>query len=166
MLRNRATRFFHWTPPTCVKAAALVLEVVDFAGPAAGFGASTEVDKGETLVLSQRGEVEVFGAEEEQRVEQHYGRVGAQLLTLPQVGLFNARGNSAACRREEEAGETSQVLQLLNAPQVVANFVCSLVQWVHWNLFVEKYFMLPLLRAMSVKTQRRSAALRGVVICE
>lgn len=72
-------------------APSLVSEVVDFAGSAAGFGASSEVGKREPLVLCQRGEVEILGAEEEQRVEQHYGGVGAQLLTLPQVGLHNTR---------------------------------------------------------------------------
>lgn len=65
--------------PTCLFPAgrgstySVVLEVVNFAGSAAGFGASSEVGKGEALVLRQCSEVEVFGAEEEQRVEQHYG---------------------------------------------------------------------------------------------
>lgn len=67
----------------CGSAASLVVEVVDFASPAAGFGAQSEVGKREASVLRQRGEVKIFGAEEEHRVEQHYGRVGAQLLTLP-----------------------------------------------------------------------------------
>lgn len=67
---------------------------MDFAGSAAGFGASSEVGKGEALVLRQRGEAEVLGAEEEQSVEQYYGGVGAQLLTLPQVGLHNTGGDN------------------------------------------------------------------------
>lgn len=86
--------------PTCVlsagrgSAASLESKVVDFAGSAAGFRASSEVGKGEALVLRQGGEVEVLGAEEEQRVEQHYWRVGPQLLTLPQVGLHNTGGHN------------------------------------------------------------------------
>lgn len=36
---------------------------MDFAGLAAGFGTSSEVGEGETLVMSQRGEAEVLGAE-------------------------------------------------------------------------------------------------------
>lgn len=44
-----------------------------FPGSAAGFEASSEVGKGEASVLRQGGEVEGFCAEEEQRVEQHYG---------------------------------------------------------------------------------------------
>lgn len=76
---RKSVKQFHCTPPTCVfpagrgRAASLVLEVVDFAGSAAVFGASSKVDKGETLVLPQCSEVEVFGAEKEQCVEQHYG---------------------------------------------------------------------------------------------
>lgn len=72
---------------------------MDFTGSAAGFDASSEVGEGEASMLRQRGEVEDFGAEEEQRVEQHYGWVGAQLLTLPQVRLFNTGATSEAWRR-------------------------------------------------------------------
>ncbi len=82
---------------------------MDFAGSAAGFGASREVGKRELLVLRQRGEVEILGAEEEQRVEQHYRGVGAQLLALPQVGLHNTRGNDATLRAREEAGRVEPV---------------------------------------------------------
>lgn len=81
-------------------AASLVPEVVDFAGSVAGFGLSSEVGEGEALVLPQRGEAEVFGAEEEHRVEQHNGGVGAQLLTLPQVRLHHTGGNSTTLEGE------------------------------------------------------------------
>lgn len=56
----------------CPCAASLVLEV-NISGCALGFEAPGEVGERQTLVLCQRGEVEVLGAEEEQRVEQHYG---------------------------------------------------------------------------------------------
>lgn len=85
------------------RAASLVVEVEDFASATAGFGASSEVDKWEALVLCQCSEVEVLGAEEEQRVEEHYRGVGSQLLTLPQVGLLNTRGHHLTCERREEA---------------------------------------------------------------
>lgn len=48
--------------------------------------------------MRQRGEAEVLGAEEEQRVEQHHRGVGAQLLALPQVGLQYTRGGGATLR--------------------------------------------------------------------
>ena len=108
-----------FTTPTCLlsawcgSAASLMLEVVDFAGSAAGFGASSEVGEGEGLVLSQRGEAEVLGAEEEQRVEQHHGGVGAQLLTLPQVGLLNTGGNNTTWGREEDAGKEPSEFETL-----------------------------------------------------
>lgn len=76
----------------------MVSEVVDFAGTVAGFGASGEVGEGEALVLHQCPETKGLGAEEEQRVEQHYGGVGAQLLTLPQVGLHHTGGNGSPLR--------------------------------------------------------------------
>lgn len=107
----KETLHTHFTPPTCLLSAwrgsspSLEAEVVDFAGSAAGFGASSEVGKGEALVLRQCGEAEVLGAEEEQGVEQHYGGVGAQLLTLPQVGLHDTRGHDATLRRKGEAGK-------------------------------------------------------------
>lgn len=70
--------------------AASVQEVVHFACSAAGFGAAREVGEREPLVLLQRGVTKVFSAEEKQRIEQNDGGIGAQLLTLPQVGLSNA----------------------------------------------------------------------------
>lgn len=76
---------------------------MDLSGPAAGSRASGEVAEGDAAVLRRRGEAEVFGAEEEQRVEQHHGRVGAQLLALPQVGLQDARGRGATLRVKKEA---------------------------------------------------------------
>lgn len=66
-------------------------EVVGFACPAAGLGAAGEVAKRKPVVLLQGGVAKVFSAEEKQRVEQHDGGIGAQLLTLPQVGLCNTR---------------------------------------------------------------------------
>lgn len=57
----------------CTGTASLESEVVDFAGSAAGFRVAGEVGKRQALVLLHGVEVEVFGAEEEQRVEQHYG---------------------------------------------------------------------------------------------
>lgn len=110
------------TCTTCVLSAgrgaapSLVLEVVDFAGSAAGFGASGEVGEGEALVLRKCGEAEVLGAEEEQRVEQHYGGVGAQLFTLPQVGLHNTGGNNTTLRRKEEAGKELSESEILSTP--------------------------------------------------
>lgn len=86
-------------------ASSVVSEVVDFAGSAAGSGGSGEVDEGEALVLRHRGEAKVLGAEEEQRVEQHYGGVGAQLLALPQVGLQYAGGDGATLRVKKEAAQ-------------------------------------------------------------
>lgn len=71
--------------------AASVEEVVGFACSAAGFGAAAEVAKRKPLVLLQGGVTKIFSAEEKQRVEQHDGGIGAQLLTLPQVGLGNTR---------------------------------------------------------------------------
>lgn len=109
---------YHCTAPTCLlsawcgSASSLVSEVVDFVGSAARFGASGEVAKGEALVLCQRGKAEVLGAEEEQRVEQHYRWVGAQLLTLPQVGLHNTGGNNATFRRKEEARAKKELSDL------------------------------------------------------
>lgn len=85
-----------------VLAAPLVSEVEDFSGFVAGFGESGEVGEGDALVLLQSGEAEVLGAEEEQRVEQHDGRVGAQLLTLPQVGLHHPGGDCSTWRRTVE----------------------------------------------------------------
>lgn len=76
---------------------------MDLSGPAAGSRASGEVGEGDAAVLRRRGEAEVFGAEEEQRVEQHHGGVGAQLLALPQVGLQDAGGRGATLRLKEEA---------------------------------------------------------------
>lgn len=84
----------------------MVPEVVDFGGPFAGFGVSSEVGKGEALVLRQRGEAKVFGAEEEQRVEQHYGGVGAQLLALPQVGLHHTGGGNTTFGGGEKQGKS------------------------------------------------------------
>lgn len=52
----------------CGATASMVSEVVDFSGPAAWFGASSEVGKREALVLRQCGEVKILGTEEEQRV--------------------------------------------------------------------------------------------------
>lgn len=66
-------------------------EVVRFACSAAGFRAAGEVGKRKPLVLLQGGVTKIFSAEEKQRVEQHDGGVGAQLLTLPQVGFSNTR---------------------------------------------------------------------------
>lgn len=39
----------------------------------------------------QRGEAEELGGEEEEGAEQHDGRIGPQLLTLPQVLLLHTR---------------------------------------------------------------------------
>lgn len=71
---------------------------MDLSGPAAGLRALREVSEGDAAVLRQRGEAEVLSAEEQQRVEQHHGGVGAQLLALPQVGLQYARGSGATLR--------------------------------------------------------------------
>lgn len=79
----------------------MVAEVVDLSGPAAGSRAPGEVGEWDALVLRQRVEAEVFGAEEQQRVEQHHGGVGAQLLALPQVGLQYAWGSGAPLRLKE-----------------------------------------------------------------
>lgn len=98
--------------PTCLlslwhgSVASVVSEVVDFAGSVAGFGAPSEVGEREALVLREGREAEVLGAEEEQRVEQHDGGVGAQLLTLPQVGFQNTGGNGTALRKEDESGKS------------------------------------------------------------
>lgn len=95
--------------PTCLlslwhgSAASVVSEVVDFAGSAAGFGAPGEVGEREALVLREGREAEVLGAEEEQRVEQHDGGVGAQLLALPQVGLQNTGGDGPTLRKEDKS---------------------------------------------------------------
>lgn len=98
--------------PTCLlslwhgSAASVVSEVVDFAGSAAGFGAPGEVGEREALVLREGREAEVLGAEEEQRVEQHDGGVGAQLLALPQVGLQNTGGDGSTLRKEDKSRES------------------------------------------------------------
>lgn len=84
-------------------AAASVQEVVDLACSAAGFGAAGEVGKRKPLVVFQGGVTKVFSAEEKERVEQHDGRIGAQLLTLPQVRFSDARCDHTTCRREEQA---------------------------------------------------------------
>lgn len=114
--------------PTCFlpawrgTAPSLVSEVEDFAGSAAGFGASSEVGKREPLVLCKGGEVEILGAEEEQRVEQHYGGVSTQLLTLPQVGLHNTRWHNTTLRRREEAGRESLLwLKLLTKHLIIVS---------------------------------------------
>lgn len=77
-------------------------EVAGFACSAAGFGTAGEVGEGEPLVLLQGGVAKVFSAEEEKRVEQHDGGVGAQLLALPQVGLRHAGRDHPACKETEE----------------------------------------------------------------
>lgn len=84
-------------------AAASVEEVVDFARAAAGLGAAGEVGERKPLVLFQGGVAKVLGAEEEERVEQHDGGIGAQLLTLPQVRLSNAGRERTACSNTEKA---------------------------------------------------------------
>lgn len=78
-------------------------EVVRFACSAAGFRAAGEVGKRKPLVLLQGGVTKLFSAEEKQRVEQHDGGVGAQLLTLPQVGFSNTRRDHTALRKKETA---------------------------------------------------------------
>lgn len=50
-----------------------------------------DVGEGQASVVRQRGEAEELGGEEEEGAEQHDGRVGPQLLTLPQVLLLHAR---------------------------------------------------------------------------
>lgn len=71
---------------------------------AVGFGAADDVGEGELAVLRHRGEAKVFAAEEEQRVEQHDGRVGAQLLTVPQELLLHPRVH-VACRGQRGYSE-------------------------------------------------------------
>lgn len=56
-----------------------------------GLSAAHDVGEGELAVLSHRLELEELGAEEEQCVEQHDGRVGPQLFTVPQVLLLHPR---------------------------------------------------------------------------
>ena len=51
--------------------------------------AAHEVGEGEAAVLRHAGEAQELGAEEEQRVEQHDGGVGPQLLAVPQVLLLH-----------------------------------------------------------------------------
>lgn len=116
-------------------ASSVVSEVVDFAGSAAGSGGSGEVDEGEALVLRHRGEAKVLGAEEEQRVEQHYGGVGAQLLALPQVGLQYAGGDGATLR-VKKAAEQRQRSVLVNGGQknTVQNSLTTLFINVHLRL--------------------------------
>ena len=53
--------------------------------------AAHEVCEGEAVVLLHGGEAQELGAEEEQRVEQHDGRVRPQLLAVPQVLLLHPR---------------------------------------------------------------------------
>lgn len=77
-------------------------EVVHFARPAAGFGTASEVGKRKPLVLLQGGVTKILSAEEKQRVEQHDGGIGAQLLTLPQVRFSNPRRDPTSLRKREK----------------------------------------------------------------
>ena len=51
--------------------------------------AAHEVCEGEAVMLQHGGEAQELGTEEEQRVEQHDGRVRPQLLAVPQVILLH-----------------------------------------------------------------------------
>lgn len=55
----------------------------------ASFGAAHEVDKWQLAVLLHGGEAKMLAAEEEQGVEQHYGRESPQLLTVPEELLLH-----------------------------------------------------------------------------
>lgn len=122
----------------CAASSSVVLEVVDFAGSAAGSGGAGEVDEGEALVLRHCGEAKVLGAEEEQRVEQHYGGVGAQLLALPQVGLQYAGGDGATLGVKKEAEQRQWsvlgVLENRGQKNKVQNSLTTLFINVHLRL--------------------------------
>lgn len=65
-----------------------------------GLGAPHDVGERQLPVLLHCGEAEVLAAEEEQGVEEDDGRVGAQLLAVPQE-LFLHAGINRACWEEE-----------------------------------------------------------------